>query len=144
MFKVMLWSWLSFSKQIRIRSFKWGTVHPCRLRGCKNIRGQSWRSKKICQISRTPGSSNSNLPESAISYRPPTLTSDIFAASSPTRANSTSYERSGRPRPKSYDRPGAYNLPHFCSPLPQNWTLTIEADISPTFVHFCPNIELWQ
>ena len=29
----MLWSWLSFSKQIVIRSFKWGTVHPCWSRG---------------------------------------------------------------------------------------------------------------
>ena len=34
------------SKQIWIRSFKWVTVHPCRSRGCKNIKGQSWRSIK--------------------------------------------------------------------------------------------------
>ena len=54
MLKVIARPWLSFSKQILIRSFKWGTVHPCRSRGCKNIRGQSWRSKKICQISRAP------------------------------------------------------------------------------------------
>ena len=89
MLKVMPWPWLSFSKQIWIRSFKWGTVHSCRLRGCKNIRGQSWRLKKICL---TPGASVSNLAESAIPYWPLTLTSDIFAASWPTRNYSTSFE----------------------------------------------------
>ena len=41
MLKVIARPWLSFSKQILIRSFKRGTVRPCRLRGCKNIRGQS-------------------------------------------------------------------------------------------------------
>ena len=35
----MPWSWLSLSKQILIRSFKWGTVSSCRLRGWKNTRG---------------------------------------------------------------------------------------------------------
>ena len=90
----MPWPWLSFSKQIWIRSFKWGTVHSCRSRGCKNIRGQSWRSKKICQSSRTAGASVSNLAESAIPHWPPTLTSDIFSASWPTRKYSTSFERS--------------------------------------------------
>ena len=48
----MPWPWLSFSKQILIRSFKWGIVHPCRLRGCKNIRGQSWRLKKSARSAR--------------------------------------------------------------------------------------------
>ena len=38
-------------KQIWIRSSKWGTVRPCRFRGCKNIRGQSWRSIRNCQLS---------------------------------------------------------------------------------------------
>ena len=51
MLKVMPWPWLSVSKQIWIRSFKWGTVRPCRSKGYKNIRGQSWRSKKICRFS---------------------------------------------------------------------------------------------
>ena len=46
MLKVMPWSWLSVSKQIWIRSFKWGTVHSCKSRGCKNIWGQSWRSQR--------------------------------------------------------------------------------------------------
>ena len=68
MLKVIARPWLSFSKQILIRSFKRGTVHPCRSRGCKNIRGQSWRSKKICQISRTPGTSGSRLATLAIFF----------------------------------------------------------------------------
>ena len=32
---------------MRSRSFKWGTKHWFWSRGCKDIRGQSWRSKKI-------------------------------------------------------------------------------------------------
>ena len=52
MLKVMPWPWLSVSKQIWVRSFKWGIVHPCRSRGYKNIRIQGWRSKKIYRISR--------------------------------------------------------------------------------------------
>ena len=51
MLKVMPWPWLSFSKQIWIRSFKWGTVRSCRSRGWKNIRGQSWRSIRKCWLS---------------------------------------------------------------------------------------------
>ena len=47
----MPWPQLSIFRQIWIRSFKWGTVPPCRSRDCKNIRGQSWKLKKICQIS---------------------------------------------------------------------------------------------
>ena len=47
----------------------------------KNIRGQSWRSKKNLQDQASPGASVSNLAESAIFFRPPTLTSDFFAAS---------------------------------------------------------------
>ena len=31
--------------------FKWGTVHSCRSRGWKNIRGQSWRSIRNCRLS---------------------------------------------------------------------------------------------
>ena len=46
MLKVMPWPWVSLSKQVWVRSLKWGTVRSCRSRGCKNIRGQSWRSKK--------------------------------------------------------------------------------------------------
>ena len=92
--EVLLGSWVAGSNYLWIRSFKWVTVCPFRSRGCKNIRGQSWRFKKIDQISQAPGASVSNLAESAISYRPPTLTSDIFAASWPTRAYSTSFERS--------------------------------------------------
>ena len=39
--------WALSSKQIRSRSFKWGTKHWFWSRGCKDIRGQSWRTKKI-------------------------------------------------------------------------------------------------
>ena len=43
---------LNFSLQkIWNRSLKWGTVHSCRSRGCKNIRGQSWRSIRNCRLS---------------------------------------------------------------------------------------------
>ena len=38
--------WASGSKQIRIKSFKWDTVLPCRL-GCKNNRGEN----KNCWLS---------------------------------------------------------------------------------------------
>ena len=47
----MPWPWLLISEQIWIRSFKWGTVRSCRSRGCKNIRGQSWRPIRNCQLS---------------------------------------------------------------------------------------------
>ena len=37
MLKVMPWPWLSVSKQIWFKSFKWGTVRPCWSRGCKKL-----------------------------------------------------------------------------------------------------------
>ena len=40
--KVVPQPWASSSEQIWIRSFKWGTVHSCKSRGCKNIWGRSW------------------------------------------------------------------------------------------------------
>ena len=43
--KVMLWSWSSGSKQIRIRSFKWGTVHLCGSNRNKVRSLQSWHLK---------------------------------------------------------------------------------------------------
>ena len=46
MLKVIPKPLASGSKQIWIRSFKWGTVHSCKSRGCKNIWGQSWRSQR--------------------------------------------------------------------------------------------------
>ena len=39
--KVMPWPWASGSQYIRIRPFKWGTIHQFWSRGCKNIKGQS-------------------------------------------------------------------------------------------------------
>ena len=68
-------------------------MHPCRSRGCKNIKGQSWRLMKNLPVRPAPGASVSNLAESAITYQPPTLTSDIFAASWPTRMYSTLFKR---------------------------------------------------
>ena len=41
--------WASVSKQIWIRSLKWGTV-CCRSRGCQNIRDQSLRLKRNCWL----------------------------------------------------------------------------------------------
>ena len=64
--KVVLGSWSSGSKQIRIRSFKWGTVHSCRLRGCKNIKGQSWRSIKNLPVQPALRASGSRLAALAI------------------------------------------------------------------------------
>ena len=52
MLKVMPWPWLSISKQIWIRSFKWGTVCSSRWRGCKKIRGQNLRLKKTARSAR--------------------------------------------------------------------------------------------
>ena len=43
----MPWLWLSLSKQILFRSFKWGTLRSCRSKGHKKkTRGQTWRSKR--------------------------------------------------------------------------------------------------
>jgi len=42
--------------------------HSCRSRGFKNIRGQTWRSNKICRFSRAPGVSLVNLAESEIFF----------------------------------------------------------------------------
>ena len=84
--------WTSGSIQIWIRSFKWGTVHSCKSRGCKNVWGQSWRSQSPTWPTRTRcawGWLNWQ-----IFYQPPTLTFDIFAAYWPTRMQSTSFERS--------------------------------------------------
>ena len=62
----MLWPWLSFSKQIGIRSFKWGTVHPCSSIGYKNIKGQSCRLIKNLLSQPVPGSSGSRSAALAI------------------------------------------------------------------------------
>ena len=64
----MLWSWHSFSKQIRIRSFKWGTVHLCSSRGCKNIKGQIWRLIKNLPVPPTLGTLGSSLAELVIFF----------------------------------------------------------------------------
>ena len=94
MLKVMPWSWLSVSKQIWIRSFKWGTVRSCRSRGCKNIRGQLWKSIRNCQLSQIWDWCSQGPADLADFFRPPTFTSDIFASSWPTRTYSTSFKRS--------------------------------------------------
>ena len=64
----MPWPWLSIFKQILIRSFKWGTVRSCRRRGCKNIKGQSRRSKKNLPVQPPPGAWGSRLAELAIFF----------------------------------------------------------------------------
>ena len=86
---------LAFSLQTDMNQIlKWGTLNSCRLRGCKNIRGQSWRSIRNCWLSQIRDWCARGLADLADFFRPPTLTSDIFAASWPTRAYSTSFERS--------------------------------------------------
>ena len=77
MLKVITWPWLSFSKQILIRSFKWDTVHSCRSGGCKNIRGQSWRSKKSAVLARFD-SDAPGVNELADFFWPPNLTSHVL------------------------------------------------------------------
>ena len=44
--KVMPWPCASGSKQIWTGCFKWGNLHSCSLRGCKNTTGKCWRSKE--------------------------------------------------------------------------------------------------
>ena len=56
------------SKQIRSRSFIWGTKHWFWSRGCKDIRGQSWRSKKI----------SARAPDSRPRHPGPAVSADIF------------------------------------------------------------------
>ena len=68
MLKVIPQLWASGSKKIWIRSFKWGTVHPCRSRDCKNIEGQSWRSIKNLPVQPAPRASGSRLAELAIFF----------------------------------------------------------------------------
>ena len=60
--------WTSGSKQILIRSFKWGTVHSCRSIGCKNIKGQSWSLIKNLPSRPVPGSSGSRSAALAIFF----------------------------------------------------------------------------
>ena len=42
----MLLPWVSGSKHIWMRSFKWGTMQPCSSKGCKTAVGQNCRSGK--------------------------------------------------------------------------------------------------
>ena len=43
-------------------------MHPCRSRGCKNIKGQSWRSIETLQVQPAPVASGSRLAELAIFF----------------------------------------------------------------------------
>ena len=54
------------SKHIWGRSLKWGTKHWFWSRGCKDIRGQSWRLKKISANSADPGRMGSNWADQQI------------------------------------------------------------------------------
>ena len=55
MLKAMPWPWLSVSKQICIRSFKWGTVCPCRSRGCKKYQRSKLEVEKNLPDQPGPG-----------------------------------------------------------------------------------------
>ena len=43
-------------------------MHPCRSRGCKNIKGQSWRSMKNLPVQPAPRTSGSRLAKLAIFF----------------------------------------------------------------------------
>ena len=43
-------------------------MHPCRWRGCKNIKGQSWRWIKNLPVQPAPGASGSSLAKLAIFF----------------------------------------------------------------------------
>ena len=70
------------------RSFIWGTVGSCRSRGCKNIRGQSWRLIRNCRFE-TDAPGARLIWQIFFDLQLP----DIFAASWPTRVYSTPFER---------------------------------------------------
>ena len=53
-------------------------MHPCRSRGCKNIKGQSWRSIKNLPVQPAPGASGSSWPSWQFSLRSPTFTINIL------------------------------------------------------------------
>ena len=81
-------------KLIWNRSFKWGTKNWFWSRGCKDIRGQSWRSKNICLLARFETNAPGAGRFGRYFFCPPTLTSDIFAVPWPKSIFSTSFERS--------------------------------------------------
>ena len=60
MLKVIQKLWALTPKQIRNRSFKWGTKHWFWSRGFKDTRGQSWSSEKISANSADTGHMGSN------------------------------------------------------------------------------------
>ena len=93
--KIMPCPWLTDSKQIWIRFFKWGTVRSCRSRDYKKVRGHSWRSKKKnCQLCQIQIRQIQGRAELADFFRSPTLTSNIHAVPLPKWMFSASFERS--------------------------------------------------
>ena len=92
--KVITWPWASGSKHIWNRSFKWSTKHWFWSRGCKNIRGQSWKSKKYLPTCPVWTDAPRVSWVGRYFFRTTILTSDIFAASWPKSMFSTSFERS--------------------------------------------------
>ena len=89
--------WTLASKQIWSISFKWGTKHWFWSGGCKDIRGQSWRLKKYLPTWPTSGAWVWIGLIGRYHFWPPTLTSDIFAASCPKSMFSSSFERNKSP-----------------------------------------------
>ena len=92
--KAMPRPWVSDSKQIWITSFKWGTVHSCKSKGCKNIWGQSSRSQRKLPTRLTQTWCTQGWLNWQIFYQPPTLTFDILAVPWPKSMFNTSFERS--------------------------------------------------
>ena len=82
------------SKQIWIRSFKWGTVWPWSSKGCKTTGSHSWRLEKNVLLYPGPHFFESTLIWKTIFSRSPTLTPCSFIALWATRLHCTSFERS--------------------------------------------------
>ena len=92
--------------KIFLKSKKYGEENYQRSVLFSMLRGQSWRSIRNCRLGQTRDWCARGAAALAYFFQPSTLTSDIFAASLPTRKNSTSFERSNsylfgewKPRP---------------------------------------------
>ena len=141
--KVAPHSWVTGSDQIWVRSFKWGTVNSCRLRGYKNIRGQSWRLKKNHQLGRIRQCRSKGPAVLADFFSTSNFDSVISAAPWPKSMFSTSLRRS--------------NSYLFGSRVPRAWLFMVSVGQKATKLlamkvggvtwqigRFFSNLHLWQ
>ena len=102
MLKVIPQHWALGSKQIWIRSFKWGTVHPCISRGWQTARCQKlWFDKKNLELAHSNADYADLLSKKVFEcarkrffIKPQLLTSGSLSAPWDTRMLNTSFERS--------------------------------------------------